>query len=106
QRRGDVHSDAQVHPAARPRERGAPEAAGRRLLAQLHRRRRRGDAQLRRGALLGRGVAHRELPPERGATMTIVWALLVTAGAVSFLSGARSADATQVWSIYLVNLVF
>jgi len=38
--------------------------------------------------------------------MTIVWALIVTAGAIAFLSGARSADATQVWSIYLVNLVF
>ncbi len=38
--------------------------------------------------------------------MTVVWGLVAAAGAIAFLTGARSADAAQVWSIYLVNLVF
>ena len=42
----------------------------RRLLAQLHRGRRRGDAGLRRGPLFAGGLGHRELPPHAGATMT------------------------------------
>src|SRR2546422_4797967 len=61
----------EVHPHAGPDQRRAPQAADRRILAQLHRRRRRGDARLRRGAVLRRGVAHRELPPGPRAEMTI-----------------------------------
>jgi hypothetical protein len=38
--------------------------------------------------------------------MTIIWSLIVAAGAVAFLTGVRSGDAAHVWSIYLVNLVF
>ena len=38
--------------------------------------------------------------------MTIFWGLIVAVGAFTFLTGARSADAAGVWSIYLVNLVF
>src|SRR5881398_1648177 len=38
--------------------------------------------------------------------MTVFWGLVAAAGAVAFLTGARSADARAVWSIYLVNLVF
>ncbi len=38
--------------------------------------------------------------------MTVVWSLIVAAGAIAFLSGVRSAEAAEVWSIYLVNLVF
>src|SRR5436189_4354398 len=38
--------------------------------------------------------------------MTIFWSLVAAAGAVAFLSGARSGDAPRAWSIYLVNLVF
>src|SRR5256886_14755885 len=38
--------------------------------------------------------------------MTVFWGLVTAAGAVAFLTGARSADARAVWSIYLVNLVF
>src|SRR5262249_57667165 len=87
-------------------ERGAPEAADRRLLAQLHRRRRRGDALLRRGAVDARGLAHRELPPVHRSEMTIFWSLVAALGAVVFLIGANSSDAAHAWSIYLVNLVF
>src|SRR2546422_962266 len=96
----------EVHPHAGPDQRRAPQAADRRILAQLHRRRRRGDARLRRGAVLRRGVAHRELPPGPRAEMTIFWGLVAAAGAVAFLTGARSGDPRAVWSIYLVNLVF
>src|SRR5256885_11001614 len=52
-------------------------------ISQLHRRRRRGDARLRRGAVLRRGVAHRELPPGPRAEMTIFWGLVAAAGARS-----------------------
>jgi hypothetical protein len=38
--------------------------------------------------------------------MTVFWSLLAALGAVVFLIGANSSDAPQVWSIYLVNLVF
>src|SRR5262252_5895495 len=38
--------------------------------------------------------------------MTIFWSLVAALGAVVFLIGANSSDAAQVWSIYLVNLVF
>ncbi len=38
--------------------------------------------------------------------MTVFWGLVAAIGAVAFLLGANSADARQVWSIYLVNLVF
>ncbi len=38
--------------------------------------------------------------------MTVLWGLIVAAGAVAFLTGVRSADPTHVWAIYLVNLVF
>jgi hypothetical protein len=38
--------------------------------------------------------------------MTIVWVVLAALGAVAFLLGINSADAAQVWSIYLANLVF
>src|SRR5437870_13491042 len=38
--------------------------------------------------------------------MTIFWGLVAAAGAVAFLTGARSGDPRAVWSIYLVNLVF
>src|SRR5438132_7456470 len=38
--------------------------------------------------------------------MTVFWGLVTAAGAVAFLTGARSDDARAVWSIYLVNLVF
>src|SRR5207247_368816 len=96
----------EVHPHAGPDQRRAAEAADRRVLAQLHRRRRRRDARVWRGAGLGRGVAHRELPPGPRAEMTIFWSLVAAAGAVAFLGGARSHDARAVWSIYLVNLVF
>src|SRR2546428_1943327 len=38
--------------------------------------------------------------------MTILWTVLAALGALAFLVGVNSADASQVWSIYLVNLVF
>src|SRR6058998_1836481 len=38
--------------------------------------------------------------------MTLFWGLVAAAGAVAFLTGARSGDPRAVWSIYLVNLVF
>jgi hypothetical protein len=38
--------------------------------------------------------------------MTVFWSLVAALGAVVFLVGANSADASQVWSLYLVNLVF
>ncbi|OLB52477.1 MAG: hypothetical protein AUH99_05025 [Candidatus Rokubacteria bacterium 13_2_20CM_2_70_11] len=38
--------------------------------------------------------------------MTIVWGLVVAVGAIAFLTGVGSADASRVWSVYLVNLVF
>jgi len=38
--------------------------------------------------------------------MTVLWGLVAVLGAVVFLVGANSADAPQVWSVYLVNLVF
>ena len=38
--------------------------------------------------------------------MTVFWSLVATLGAVVFLVGVNSGDAQQVWSIYLVNLVF
>jgi len=38
--------------------------------------------------------------------MTVFWSLVAVLGAVVFLVGANSADAPQVWSVYLVNLVF
>ena len=38
--------------------------------------------------------------------MTIFWALVAALGAVVFLVGVNSGDAAQVWSIYLVNLLF
>src|SRR5438132_13897553 len=38
--------------------------------------------------------------------MNVFWGLVAVVGAVVFLVGANSADASQVWSIYLVNLVF
>ena len=38
--------------------------------------------------------------------MTVFWSLVAAIGAVVFLVGASSSDAPQVWSIYLVNLVF
>jgi len=38
--------------------------------------------------------------------MTVFWSLVAALGAVVFLVGASSSNAQQVWSIYLVNLVF
>jgi hypothetical protein len=38
--------------------------------------------------------------------VTAVWGLLAALGAFAFLTGAGSADAAAVWSLYLVNLVF
>lgn len=38
--------------------------------------------------------------------MIVVWAVLALLGAVAFLLGVTGADAAQVWSIYLVNVVF
>src|SRR5512132_1610616 len=38
--------------------------------------------------------------------MRMVWAVLAVLGAVAFVLGALSTDSQQVWSIYLVNLVF
>src|SRR5262249_32952168 len=38
--------------------------------------------------------------------MTPVWGVLAGIRALAFLRGARSADASATWSIYLVNLVF
>ncbi|PYM91870.1 MAG: hypothetical protein DME04_17265 [Candidatus Rokuibacteriota bacterium] len=38
--------------------------------------------------------------------MNVFWGLVAAVGAVAFLLGANSGDAAQVWSIYLVNLVF
>jgi hypothetical protein len=38
--------------------------------------------------------------------MTVFWSLVAALGAIAFLVGANSSDAPQVWSIYLVNLVF
>ncbi|HEY7518587.1 MAG TPA: hypothetical protein VIE36_09875, partial [Methylomirabilota bacterium] len=38
--------------------------------------------------------------------MSAVWGVLAAIGAVAFLLGAGSGDATHTWSIYLVNLVF
>jgi hypothetical protein len=38
--------------------------------------------------------------------MTVFWSLVAALGAVVFLVGANSSEAQQVWSIYLVNLVF
>jgi len=38
--------------------------------------------------------------------MTVFWSLVAALGAVVFLIGVNSGDAQQVWSIYLVNLVF
>ncbi len=38
--------------------------------------------------------------------MNVFWGLVAVVGAVVFLLGANSGDAAQVWSIYLVNLVF
>src|SRR5438552_9147719 len=63
-------------------------------------------SRLRGGAVLRRGVAPGELPAERRAEMTIVWGLVVAVGAIAFLTGVGSADASRVWSVYLVNLVF
>ena len=60
----------EVHPDAGPDQCRAAAATDRRLLAQLHRGRGRGDAVLRRGAVLRGGVAHRELPPLAGPEMT------------------------------------
>src|SRR5262249_32536108 len=75
----------EVHPDAGPDERGSPEAADRRLLAQLHRGRRRRDALVRRGAVDARGLAHRELPAVHRAEMTVFWGLVAALGAVVFL---------------------
>ncbi len=38
--------------------------------------------------------------------MTRVWAVLAALGAIAFVLGAASADASRAWSMYLVNLVF
>ena len=38
--------------------------------------------------------------------MTVFWSLVAVLGAFVFIVGANSADAPQVWSVYLVNLVF
>jgi hypothetical protein len=38
--------------------------------------------------------------------MNVLWGVVTLLGAIVFLIGANSADASQVWSIYLVNLVF
>jgi hypothetical protein len=38
--------------------------------------------------------------------MTAVWGVLVLLGAVAFIIGLKAADASRVWSTYLVNLVF
>ncbi|HEY7649896.1 MAG TPA: hypothetical protein VID04_12910 [Methylomirabilota bacterium] len=38
--------------------------------------------------------------------MTVVWSVLAVLGALGFLFGVNSADAAQVWSVYLANLVF
>ena len=38
--------------------------------------------------------------------MNVLWAIVALLGAIVFLVGANSQDAPQVWSIYLVNLVF
>ncbi|MBI4636145.1 MAG: hypothetical protein HY727_07325 [Candidatus Rokubacteria bacterium] len=38
--------------------------------------------------------------------MTAFWSLIVLVGAIAFVLGAGSAEATRVWSIYLVNFVF
>jgi hypothetical protein len=38
--------------------------------------------------------------------MTVVWSVLAVLGALAFLFGVNSADAAQVWSVYLANLVF
>src|SRR4029453_12579079 len=78
----------------------------RRVLAQLHRRRRRRHARLRRGHVDAGSVAHRELPALDRAEMTVFWGLVAALGAVVFLVRVNSGDAAQVWSIYLVNLVF
>src|SRR3989442_8963989 len=61
---------------------------------------------VRRGAPVAGCVAHRELPAVRRTEMTVLWSLVAVLGAVVFLVGANSADAPQVWSVYLVNLVF
>src|SRR5438876_798209 len=119
QGRGDGAGGDEVHPAAGPHERRSPAPAHRWLLAQLHRRRRRRHAGLRRSALLAGGVARRQLPAlartgrrrrpngdQGGQAVTPVWGVLAAVGAVAFLVGARSPDAPATWSIYLVNLVF
>ena len=38
--------------------------------------------------------------------MNVFWGVVALVGAIVFLVGANSNDASQVWSIYLVNLVF
>jgi len=38
--------------------------------------------------------------------VNVVWVLLAASGAVAFVIGISSGDATRVWSIYLVNVVF
>lgn len=38
--------------------------------------------------------------------MTILWAVLAVLGAIAFVLGVTGADAAQIWSIYLVNVVF
>jgi len=38
--------------------------------------------------------------------MTVVWSILAALGALAFLLGVNSAEAAQIWSVYLANLVF
>src|SRR5262245_20363131 len=107
QGRGERPGGDQVHTHARSDQRRPSAPADGRVLAQLHRRGRRGHAGLRRGAVLRRGLARRELPPFAGRQeMTVVWSILAALGALAFLLGVNSAEAAQIWSVYLANLVF
>jgi len=56
--------------------------------------------------LAGRALAPRQLRPLAGGAMNLLLALFVLGGAVAFGIGIASAEASQVWSIYLVNLLF
>jgi Ni/Fe-hydrogenase subunit HybB-like protein len=38
--------------------------------------------------------------------MTVLWSVVALVGALTFLFGVNSAQATRIWSVYLANLVF
>src|SRR5262249_28074635 len=109
--RGVRAGRGEVRAAAGPHQRRLPGGSNRWVLAQLHHGRRRGDARLRRGPVLRRGVERGELPPHAGrevtgAAMEVVWRILVWLGGVAFAMGALWGDGRHAWAIYLVNLVF